>query len=613
MKDIPAFFEEYHVDPKDEEKFKNRVNYVEIYQKQEGIAGSMVQLVDSPGTQASASDTKVAKDFAEKADAIVYMINATYAFDEEERKYIKEHFANRQKKNVFFVVNKFNLLDEDGEKKKLKNRAREELQDVFADENGIFNQKLYDERVFYVDARGSLNARVGEATKAERNTEGGKISDDTTGVPDFEAKLGEFLTSGDRDKTALSAYRVQMADFYMLAENSCHSQLSILRKGKDTVAKELAGFKEAKEKAEREIQDISDDIETTQKDIIRDARDVYDIYLDSIEAEWKDYFSEKSASMGVDTVDLLLAKAQSLISIWKSKEDRETVLDEKTKAATKDFVDGIEAFMKEKADFMKEQYQIRLEERMRELQSKLERHQANLEKLEIPMDISEIIKAIAEVYSIPGINENNANLGQALIAILCSDPELVVTAGSGKAGTVDFVIDVIKTNVIDIILMSAFMAVFPTHALLTVAAFAIIKLTKTEMRSADMTEKMIAQTMDAIINGSTDPDGNPVAGLKKEGKANFTANTERIIGGAMKRTGQKLTQGIRDRLDAIEIQLESANQILTESKNAIEDETVRMNKVLKTFSQAVSEMSELTNSQPLTVADIKKLATQRAD
>lgn len=463
MKDISDFFREYHVDTREPDKFLKLVDHVELYQKGNGIAGSMVQLVDSPGTRASAADDKVAGDFIKKADAVVFLINAKMALDKDDKDYIAGHFAKRQMKNVFFVVNKINLVVTDEEEEELREYVRGQLHDVFTEKDGRFDSELYEKRVFYVDAFGAMNTRLGRETQVTRRRKE-MIPEEETNVPAFEAALGEFLTSEDKDKAALGAYCSQMADMYLIAEQSSRMQLEILEKGKAAVEKKLADFRSEKESIEREIQDIQDDIESAREGILRDAKDCYDAFVDTIDTEWEEYFSQKSGSMGVHTVKLLSAKAGSILQIWKGKSLREEELKEKTAEAMKEFADGINTFIELKNKEMRECFGNKMKCRLEELERKLENHQENLNGMSIPVDIGQTLEMIAREHhvAIPAAGENHTKLGQTLTAIMLGDPELAVTSVQGNKGTMDFLVDVVKTNVLDLIISYALLTIFGT-------------------------------------------------------------------------------------------------------------------------------------------------------
>ena len=107
-------------------------------------------------------------------------------------------------------------------------------------------------------------------------------------------------------------------------------------------------FEGKKGQFEREIEDIKADIETTKRDILRDMRDAYDHYVDAVEADWKEYFSDKSDAMKVHTGKLLWAKAKNVAAIWKDKDERQMALELESDEATKEFAEGIKLFLDEK-------------------------------------------------------------------------------------------------------------------------------------------------------------------------------------------------------------------------------------------------------------------------
>ena len=610
MNDMDQFFQEYHIDRKDPEKFKKIVDYVVIHRKGPGIAGSMVQLIDSPGTGASQADDDVAKGFIKQADAIVFLINALEPLVKEDKKYIAEHFARKQLNNVFFVVNKINLLTSDSDLEKLKVYIRDELEEVFVDKNGVFDQKLFDERVFYVDAFGSMNTRLGRETPITRNYKE-MIPDNTTDVPKFEASLATYLGAEDRDKKALAAYRSQLAGFYVTAEEAKKKKLEILEQGADAIKVKLDDFESKKGQFERELEDIKADIETTKRDILRDMRDAYDHYVDAVEADWKEYFSDKSSTMTVHTGKLLWAKTKSVVAIWKDKDERQMALGMESDEATKEFADGIKSFMEQESESMSREIASKTELRIGDLEKKLARHTSRLQGMNIPINVNDVVNTILRESGVklPTDGKNNANLTQAFIAILLGDPELIVTAGGGKSTTLSFIGDVIKTNVLDVLLATIFLTIFGN--IFGIIAFVFTKLLKAGIRGDDLTQKMIAETMNVIINGSedTNQNGDLIPGLKREGKAAYIENTEKKIGGAMTRTANTLTKEIEESLASIERTLKNTYDELVNQNTTYAQTEERMNKVLDTFAQAVSDMSVLTTGEKLTVGEIKKLAS----
>lgn len=612
MEDIHGFFEKYHVDPNDKSKFLRLVDHVEIYQKRDGIAGSMVQLVDSPGTRASVEDDEVSMKFIKKADAVVFLISALQALDKEDKDYIASNFANRQMRNVFFVVNKVNQVNSEEELNRLKKYVREELNDVFIDKQGSFNQALFESRVFYVDAYGAMNTRVGKKTPITMYYKA-MIPEETTGVPEFENALGKFLTDGDKDKVALEAYRSQIANMYVAAEMSAENQLDMLRQGEIATKARLEEYRKDKGRIEREIQDIKEDIERTEKDIVRDAKDAYDSFISSVETDWDGYFSDKAGSMGIHSMKMLIAQVKKWLLLWENKEEREKSFQEETMEATREFSDGIKAFLEIRQNEMSQELENLIRKDVTALTVKLENHQKSLENFSVPVDIDQILAEIAaeQDIKIKGAQENNSNLAQAFLAILFADPELMVTAAGGDKGTVEFVVEIIKTNITDVVITSVLSMIIGN--VLAIAAFVIMKIFKTFVRGENITERLIRETKETILDGYTDKNGEHVEGIRGERKDKYISRTKAVIGGALLRTGEKLTNSIQEKLDMTEHELENSLNLLETNQHAFESETERVGFVLDRMAAAISEISILTSDTALSKDEIKALSASKKE
>lgn len=189
---VKDFFEKYRVSQENAALFED-VDYVQLQQPQEGIGGTAVQLVDSPGTSNSQEDTQAARNFAKKASAIVFLINATMPFTDDDKKYIAAHFANKELKNLFFVVNRFDSVAADVIED-LKKLIREQLKAVFT-YNGQFDENMFNKRVFYISAYASRNARFEEKMIDQfgKTFKHSREEDQYTGVPQLEVSLMDFV------------------------------------------------------------------------------------------------------------------------------------------------------------------------------------------------------------------------------------------------------------------------------------------------------------------------------------------------------------------------------------------------------------------------------------
>ena len=285
---VADFFKEYRLDQENSTKFED-VEYVQLQQKQDGIGGSLVQLVDSPGTSNSETDTIMARNFAEKASAVVYLINATMPFMEEDKIYIKDHYAGRGLKNLFFVVNRvdcvaYNQLDA------LENNVREQLKDVFT-YNGVFDEKLFESRVFYTNAYGSVNARLEKEIETKRGIKKcTKEMDEETGVPEFENALGVFLTDDNRDKAALAAYVPKLATIYSTAKTKIAEKLKQYEVGKKDLEHQRDELATSIERVDRILSNVQASCKNIAADIVRDIQRDYEGYVNAIASGWDAHF-----------------------------------------------------------------------------------------------------------------------------------------------------------------------------------------------------------------------------------------------------------------------------------------------------------------------------------
>ena len=615
MYDLKDFFDEYHVDEKDREKFLRTVDHVEMFLKTNGIAGSMVQFVDSPGTQASTADDKISLNFVKHADAVIFLVSAIAAMDQYDKDYIAKRFANRQMKNVFFVVNRYNQLNTDEDRQQVKDRVRDELKEVFLDKRRNFDQRLYDKRVFYVNAFGSLNTRLGKET--DLGFMKVLIPDDSTGVPDFERALGEFLTSGDKDKVALSAYRPQMASIFVAAEKAANERRGALNRGIDENRDIITAYENDKDEIEREINAIRKAIDDAEQSILRDAKDAYDNFLRDVDDKWDDYFAARKNDMQIGYWTLVRAHATKALAFWRDPDVRRLDCDTATEEATRGFADGIKAFIDERSDDLSREVAFKIKNNIAQLMTELSERQKRLEKLNMPIDIDEIIEKIALEKNIPITGgKNQPKLGQAFVALFMADPELLSLAGSGNAGTMDFIVQVIKVNIIDVILGTIFVAIIGN--VFGLILFVAYKIFKYFFTNQDLTDRLIAETKVTILDGYRDnaghlvldkDSGNPIfTGLRGDAKATYFNQVSATIHGIMRRTGSELIDGINTTLAEVEDNLNKINDLLANDEDALRYETVRLNKILNKIAETISEISRLTDGTTLDKNQIRSLA-----
>ena len=197
------------------DRFAN-VDHVEMHSQNE-LFENGVKLIDSPGLEEANSRTKTTYEYVPKANAIIFTLNATSLFTMLEKNYIAEHFAGKHMHNLFFVVNRIDGLHKGELETNVKPQVREGLRDVFTDENGKFDEDLYNRRVFFIAAYPALCAKMNKPYTVRVGNKDVTVPFplEETGLPEFEAALKEFLNSDERLYCSL----LKMAQAYN-AENA---------------------------------------------------------------------------------------------------------------------------------------------------------------------------------------------------------------------------------------------------------------------------------------------------------------------------------------------------------------------------------------------------------
>jgi len=244
---LESFQRMSRLDAKNKEKF-NEILYVTIVRR---LPIDTVIFVESSGLDDMNMDDFFATEYAWKAEAVVFMIKATEPLKKSEQAYIQKYYERRGLTNVFIVVNWWNMVRSE-EEKAIKEKIRNDLQLVFEDEDGVFNEDLYNKRVFYVDAYTSECCRTGTkktilAGRKEIEVDLDETDDAASGIPEFERVLMDFLRSSGRDRDRYISYMNRMAGMY---QESCDS----IEERKKALASSLEDLKKKEEALSESIE-----------------------------------------------------------------------------------------------------------------------------------------------------------------------------------------------------------------------------------------------------------------------------------------------------------------------------------------------------------------------
>lgn len=298
---IREFAAKYQLEAAEPEKFR-AIKYVTIQRK---LPSETVIFADSPGLENTDIDSEVANEFAGKADAIVFMLNATKSMGKNDRAYIQK-FERRGLRNIFVVVNWYNMVQEQDEAS-FQEKLQFDLRDVFSDEKGVFDEELYRQRVFCVDAFTSECARTGNPKKIRKGVKFAEIpvapeEDEYTGIPEFEEALYGFLQSSDKDKAGYKGYLPRMASMYAATSQSVEK----FRTDSARDQEELQAQRDAQQKVIDDLTDTVKDIgrsfDNAVRQIMVNAQSAYTAFTTSVANNWEGYFEDCNIPFGAGEI-----------------------------------------------------------------------------------------------------------------------------------------------------------------------------------------------------------------------------------------------------------------------------------------------------------------------
>jgi GTPase SAR1 family protein/uncharacterized small protein (DUF1192 family) len=191
---MDEFSEQYCLATQEEDNAR----FQEIEQVEIGLPAELcrdqVRIVDSPGLDESPQRTAITSSHIPRSDAAVFMMGADRLGREHEMAYLKTHILGQGMENVFFVINRCDLIEEslnpEREREALEARAVQLLSPPgFNVSQGQGSEFL---RIYFLSARQARQAQIsGDAGLLEQS-----------GLPRLRAQLERFLAH-DRGRVAL--------------------------------------------------------------------------------------------------------------------------------------------------------------------------------------------------------------------------------------------------------------------------------------------------------------------------------------------------------------------------------------------------------------------------
>lgn len=616
---LSEFAEKYRLEFVNEGKFLE-VSYVELKRQ---LRTSTVVFVDSPGLGNSTTDDRAANEFAEKADAIVFMIHATKAMDQAAKDYVERRFRRRHLKNVFFLINWYNMVQEQDEEK-FRKKIQYDLYDVFTDENGNFDQALYDSRVFFVDALTSFCARTGTNKKVRRGAKWIEVpvpteEDEYSGIPEFEAALYKFLEADDRDINGYRGFMPLMAG--MLSATREHIA-EVIALSAQNITSLQAQEKEQKEKIE-EINRYLQDIQTAIDDCIRammvNIQSAYNSFVNRLENNWDDHFSGRKINFGIlDEAKIFGLKVKHKVQdIFDRDGADQLARDKEFEALMKPITSQVEEYVRSQTDKMVNEISTNCEPSVKRMANRIAGDIALIKEVKLPGFDFE--KLVADVVASSKKDADSAtrnfgkdstgaadsvhgdmSLAQMLISglLLYNFDDMLTGSVEGKKPWGTFLKESLLKEVGDMILAYVISCIFPPAWIYYVARAVWGVLS---------------------IRGNAQGIGNSIIlGMKQTTKQMATDARDEVFTNLESSFENQIVYGCSELVGAIELgmkqkqkQLESLVRQREGRQFDAEQEKQKLNEIEKNMVADFNDLSKLLDGPTYTEAQIMELAAQK--
>lgn len=297
-----------------------------------------VQIVDSPGLEDKDCATRITLQAASNANAIIYTgAVPSGGFNQNDNAFFESNFEKKHLNNVFFLFNKADFYD-DSDLQVIKDYVKVQLQEVFVNEGGVFDENLYGKRVFFISAKSSLNNKIGEKVCAHSER-------DLPEFTRFERELEEFLTTDARSIATFNSCFAKLANAYNGAKHASEINKSVLARGVDSVREDVANAEILLRQSEVELDALKKSFDVaiakTEQVVVNELTNI----VDSIDKTWEVEMNRIIDNSGFSVADLVKIAGQAVIYVG-NKDKR----DEKFAEAVKPITKGVERFIQSKIE-----------------------------------------------------------------------------------------------------------------------------------------------------------------------------------------------------------------------------------------------------------------------
>lgn len=139
-----------------------------------------VEIIDSPGLNENGIRTKVTMDYLTKADAILFVLNATSLCAADEMNFIEHNLKSQGFEDPFFIVNRFDLIADRERDPARKERERAMIRQYAHNKLDTYTTN----EIYFVSAINALDGKLDSDEKMYKSS----------GMSELETALSDYLT-----------------------------------------------------------------------------------------------------------------------------------------------------------------------------------------------------------------------------------------------------------------------------------------------------------------------------------------------------------------------------------------------------------------------------------
>lgn len=455
--DVKEFQEEYKYTIEDQKEFNEtgtvqrfaRIKYSIMYCSKPLMEGG-VSIIDSPGLEDKKIATDLAMRIAQEAQAIIYVVT-NRGMTISDKDYISSAFGNCPN-NVFFLLNKFDLVPR-GERPDAINKMKLDLESVFVGRDGLFNDDLFNRRVFGISALRALDARRGMTYDNDREEERPLSADEcrnkfeNSWFDPFEKELEKFLTTDEKCVAQYQKCFSQMAFTYRRARAQIEDYIRAYES-------EIQMDETQKAESAKIIEDIRKSIKVTETTfdncslrIQNKIADVLNGCAATIDKSWEQDMAAIAQAVDVGTLQYMLTGIKQM-NPSASKESRRADMEK----FTGKFITAVTDYFVEKVDAYLTENLVTINAEVEECQKLLDVSLSGTEALF--EDLSKKFIQGQETHE----EESNMSWLQIMISATLTDFSAVIkTATDGKASWVEY----LKKTIFNYVWQAVLVALMP--------------------------------------------------------------------------------------------------------------------------------------------------------